>query len=380
MKAIFCFLFSLTVFCSNISAQITGQFAISAVNSAGLIKIELTPLNSNVVPAGNVYYNDISFTIRWPSSYGVDLDLTSLSSTFGIVSSSPKYTTGSGPSAVDFRSFNRGPNAPFVSIAGGWPANVPITLMTIENNYAAAPNTVGDFCIFPFGTPIIQPANFPLLNVDARPNVFIADNDNFVYEDYAPAVINCALNVPLPIDLINFEASAGKDAIDLRWQTAKEENFKGFDLERSLDGIRFEKISFIPSRNISRGSVYPFVDRDVTKGQYYYYRLKMLDRDGKAEYSGIRSAILPTSNVNVSIYPNPTNGNVNLDFVLEESANTLVDVYDMTGKSILRKEVEARKDRNVISLDLLDQPAGIYSVKIIINGRVINKLVKLSRQ
>ena len=105
----------------------------------------------------------------------------------------------------------------------------------------------------------------------------------------------------------------------------------------------------------------------------------MVDRDGRYEYSAIRSAILPTSNVNVVIYPNPSNGNVNLDFVLEESASAIIDVYDMSGRSVLRKEFDAHKDRNMISLDLLDQPSGIYSVKININGKLINKLVKLSR-
>lgn len=384
MKAILSFIITLLLATSGLMAQLNpGNFAISAINSAGLIKVVLTPLNNTIVPAGQTYVNDISFTIYWPASYNnVDLDISTLVTNFDIVSSGPRYTSGTGASAVNFRSFNRGGSA-VTQIASGWPSNAPITLMTIQNNYAGtAPPFVGDFCLFDFSAGIIHPVQNPSLNVDARPNIWVADlNDpgNPIADDYTPSVTGCAIAIPLPIELVNFEAAPGKDAINLRWQTAKEENFKGFEIERSRDGLKFDKVASVSGKGNQKGAFYQFDDVAVVKGTNYYYRLKMVDRDGRYEYSAIRSAILPTSNVNVVIYPNPSNGNVNLDFVLEESASAIIDVYDMSGRSVLRKEFDAHKDRNMISLDLLDQPSGIYSVKININGKLINKLVKLSR-
>lgn len=384
MKAILSFVITLLMSCASLMAQLNpGNFTISAVNSAGLIKVVLTPLNNTVVPSGQTYYNDISFTIYWPASYtNVDLDLSTLVTNYDIVSSGPKFTSGTGGSALNFRSFNRG-GASITQIASGWQANVPITLMTIENNYASTtPPFTGDFCVFDHTFGSIHPVQNPALSIDARPNVWVADlNDpsNPVVDDYTPSVTGCATAVPLPLELVNFEASPGKDMINLRWQTAKEENFSGFELERSRDGLKFEKIAFLGGRGNVKGAFYQFEDRSVNKGLNYYYRLKMLDKDGKYEYSGIRSAIIPTSNINVVIYPNPSNGNVNLDFVLEESAPTIIDVYDMNGRNVLRREFDAHKDRNMVSLDLLDQTSGVYSIQININGKLINKLVKITR-
>ncbi len=384
MKAILSFVITLSMAYSSLMAQLNpGNFTISAVNSAGLIKVLLTPLNNTVVPPGQTYYNDLSFTIYWPASYtNVDLDMSTLVTNYDIVSSGPRFTSGTGASAVNFRSFNRG-GASITQLPSGWPANVPVILMTIENNYASTTAPfVGDFCIFDHTAGVIHPVQNPALNIDARPNVFVVDfNDpgNPIADDYTPSVTGCATAVPLPLELVNFEASPGKDAINLRWQTAKEENFSGFELERSLDGLKFERVTFLAGRGNQKGAFYQFDDRSVSKGVNYYYRLKMLDKDGKYEYSGIRSAIIPTSNINVVIYPNPSNGNVNLDFVLEESAPTIIDVYDMNGRNVLRREFDAHKDRNMVSLDLLDQTSGVYSIQININGKLINKLVKITR-
>jgi len=381
MKTILSYVVALLMVFTSLEAQMNpGNFSISAVNSAGLIKVVLTPLNNNVVPPGDTYYNDISFSISWPTSYGnVDIDSTSVISSYNIKVTSRRLTVVNGSTPMYLRTFGRG-GSPITQIASGWAANNPITLITVQNNYGGtvAPY-LGDFCIVNYSSGISFNSQ---LNVDTKPNIWIADlNDpsNYIFDDYTPSVNGCAIAVPLPIELVNFEAAPEKEAINLRWQTAKEENFFGFELERSLDGLKFQKIAFISGRGNKKGAFYQYDDLTITKGVNYYYRLKMLDKDGKFEYSGIRSAVLPTSNVNVVIYPNPSNGNVNLDFVLEESTPTIVDVYDMNGRNVLRKEVDAQKDRNIVSLDLLDQPAGIYSVKININGKLITKLVKLAR-
>ena len=337
-----------------------------------VIVVKVTPQTSVQATAGLVV-TDLSFTITWPSSYTVDLDLPTLSSTYGIVAKGPKYTTG--PSGVNFRSF--GLTTPYV-VPADWTVGAALTVMTIKPIQNVAVPANGNFSLNPFGT-TLTPIPSAILAVD--PYIAIDDSANGLFNEYEGNVMGPATAVVLPLELLNFDAKAGKDAIDLRWKTAKEDNFRGFGIERSVDGKKFETIGFEAGKN-AKGADYTYSDRTAAKGIVYYYRLRMVDNDGKGTASDIRFAKLDASivsNSGVSIYPNPSNGDVNLDFTLEQDAHTVVDLFDVAGKNVLHKEVAAKKDRNVITLEMLDMPSGVYSVRINMGGKVMNKLVRIAK-
>ncbi|MBL0189814.1 MAG: hypothetical protein IPQ18_00230 [Saprospiraceae bacterium] len=64
-------------------------------------------------------------------------------------------------------------------------------------------------------------------------------------------------------------------------------NSKYFEIERSSDGSRFEKIGTMNAAGTSlTESNYMFHDLNPTKRAFY--RLKMIDIDGKSKYSSLR--------------------------------------------------------------------------------------------
>jgi len=63
-------------------------------------------------------------------------------------------------------------------------------------------------------------------------------------------------------------------------------------------------------------------------------------------------------------YPNPTRDNTNLTFELANSGKVTVQVYAITGRLVLSKEVYMNEGTQDISLDSSDLPNGTYIVKL----------------
>lgn len=167
---------------------------------------------------------------------------------------------------------------------------------------------------------------------------------------------------PLPVGLFAFSASRSLDAVMLRWSTAFEQNNRGFDIERNVNG-NWEKIGFVSSQalngNSSSDLSYSFVDRSNTNKGISQYRLRQVDIDAKATYSDVRAVRGDGQIGKITIYPNPTaDGKVNILF---DDANVVrtISISDMSGRMV--KEVRAISHNNITIMNL--QP-GMYTVKI----------------
>lgn len=88
--------------------------------------------------------------------------------------------------------------------------------------------------------------------------------------------------------------------------------------------------------------------------------------------SGVSSHIGDVAEV--SIYPNPSTGVVNIIMPTEVN-NFNVSVYNVIGEQISNKNVKSNFDK----VDLTNQPNGVYFVKVTSNGEVTTKKVLLSK-
>lgn len=78
------------------------------------------------------------------------------------------------------------------------------------------------------------------------------------------------------------------------------------------------------------------------------------------------------SNVDVLIYPNPTNGN----FIIETNSieKQIMQMFDVNGKLVLSQIINSKNNIDVSSLN-----EGVYNVSIISGGSVVNKRVVIVR-
>jgi hypothetical protein len=165
----------------------------------------------------------------------------------------------------------------------------------------------------------------------------------------------------LPLNLISFSGKVINQSTTLNWQTANELNTQSFDIERSLDGKKFEQIGSIASKNSSELQNYSFIDKNsaLTNSDILYYRLKMIDLDGKFSYSKIVAVSLEKEN-SINISPNPTNGKALLN--LEEKTkllNTFASISNSTGQIVKQFKINKLTEE----IDLGDLPKAVYLVK-----------------
>ena len=75
--------------------------------------------------------------------------------------------------------------------------------------------------------------------------------------------------------------------------------------------------------------------------------------------------------------PNPTTGNLRIQFNIPESADVTAGVYQLTGALVMERTMQAATGNNIFDVDLGDQPSGVYFVRIRSgNGLSIIKVVK----
>jgi 1,4-alpha-glucan branching enzyme len=187
------------------------------------------------------------------------------------------------------------------------------------------------------------------------------------YHVYLSRNVNPLVNA-LPLKLISFKGRRSNESISLTWITSNEVNVKHFLVQRSFDGTTFTTISTVAARNIeNEQQTYGYADRDasaVKSHKKVYYRLKMVDLDGKYTYSSV-AIIHPSSrNRSFSLYPNPVKGSdlyVALDDDLVTSA-VQVKIEDVTGRVYGKWTCNPTSD-GLIPVDVKNLKSGVYLLK-----------------
>ncbi len=111
----------------------------------------------------------------------------------------------------------------------------------------------------------------------------------------------------LPVTITSFNASLVNGRTQLKWSVGAEVNVKGYQIERSHNGVDFQRITQTSSNH---SSSYTAVDASPLIG-VNYYRLKTLDQNGTYSYFGeIRDVkVLGLKGNLIRVYPNPVKGN-----------------------------------------------------------------------
>lgn len=159
-------------------------------------------------------------------------------------------------------------------------------------------------------------------------------------------------NLPLPVTMKNFSVTKCNNKACLQWLVADEKNLSKYEIERSIDAIRFEKIDEVQAINSSE---YNFVDNNPYMGKNYY-RLKMLDIDGKYSYTEIKEVKFENGKWNISILPTYSENGI-YTFNSNKEVKR-VYVYDINGHLLL-------SDSNTKgNIDISNYASGIYLIKI----------------
>jgi Subtilase family/Secretion system C-terminal sorting domain len=175
-------------------------------------------------------------------------------------------------------------------------------------------------------------------------------------------------NEPLPLRLISFEAIKENKNVKLNWQTTNEINSSSFLVERSVDGIVFNNIGTVVATSLPGINNYSFVDV-LPLPTSNFYRLKLIDANGKFAYSPIRKINFNNNSADINIYPNPVNNGVS--YIVTKDSCTKAILYDATGKLI--KTFALQGTDNILNVKNIAK--GVYQLKIYTTKNIQTKKI-----
>jgi hypothetical protein len=178
----------------------------------------------------------------------------------------------------------------------------------------------------------------------------------------------------LPVEFVAFTGELEQKIVNLYWKTLTETNNNYYEVEKSSDGINFEKIGTVKSKASTGNSMnpleYTFIDKDL-KHPIYYYRLKQVDLNGDFERTKAISVKIYAAKF--SIFPNPNNGTFSIDVPSVNLHEELsVKIYNAMGQ-LVHESTEYVKNHNITGSRVDVTPAqvlpkGIYLSTISFKG------------
>ncbi len=124
---------------------------------------------------------------------------------------------------------------------------------------------------------------------------------------------------------------------------------------------------------------------NLQSGRSYSYRVKTKCSGGWTNWTP-KSTFLTTPLVareinpqwNTTVYPNPANETLNVQYELKTIGSTTIQIFDIVGKVMLTKQIEHTTGLNRIQLDISQLHKGNYILNISNNeSQVVQKFVKL---
>jgi hypothetical protein len=182
--------------------------------------------------------------------------------------------------------------------------------------------------------------------------------------------ITFTLSTPLPLTLQSFTASKVNTTAALKWTTAQEIQTDKFIIEKSGDGISYVSIGTVQAVGNSTSEVnYTFIDHTPVNGANYY-RLKMIDIDGKYTYSEVRTLTFDANGLTIVVYPNPVKDGI--VYINTSAPCNRIELRDITGRVI--KIINVQGAQHTVSLSGLTP--GTYFISVMtLNGKKVQKVV-----
>lgn len=141
----------------------------------------------------------------------------------------------------------------------------------------------------------------------------------------------------LPLSFTNIAAKSLNNSISISWATANEKNVAHYEVERSADGIHFEKTGNVISAGNGVSNNYNVIDASPMSG-VNYYRVNATDRDGKSTLSDVVKVNMQNIQTIVTVYPNPaTATNINLKISGQHEGSYQVTVLNGLGTVLHRQ-------------------------------------------
>jgi hypothetical protein len=175
----------------------------------------------------------------------------------------------------------------------------------------------------------------------------------------------------LPVNIVSFGGKLSGDYVRLNWIAENEQAFDRFEIERSFNGITFQKIGEVKAAS---ARTYYFNDQvDAIRGRQVYYRLRKVDRDGSSTLTAVLKLHIPL-NTRFTVYPNPAGEIIRLQMNKTINGKLGITITDLSGRVLRQSLLQATGSSMNITTEGLKN--GTYLLKIsYLNEEYVQKVV-----
>jgi uncharacterized repeat protein (TIGR01451 family) len=138
----------------------------------------------------------------------------------------------------------------------------------------------------------------------------------------------------LPLNNLKFKGSLNDNKSVLNWTMNGDESVAYYEVEYSENGTAFKATGKVAGKgtNIVTANSYQFTDMDHTFAPVRYYRLKVYQKGGNFNYSGIIR--LNANDLSVEATPNPFDRDINVQIKLKTAEQVRIRLVDILGKEV----------------------------------------------
>lgn len=169
-------------------------------------------------------------------------------------------------------------------------------------------------------------------------------------------------------------ATADGSRINLEWSTSAETNNKGFEVQRSEDGVAFATVGWVDGfGQSSKTNDYTFTDDNVQPNVLYYYRIKQRDNNSESFIvtNIIKARVIKKTSSSIvwgTVSP-VSKDRANLILNLLNSGLIEVNSFDLAGALIAHTSTNVHEGINVVEIPFTQAlNSGTYITHISING------------
>ncbi|MFZ4619341.1 MAG: peptidoglycan DD-metalloendopeptidase family protein [Bacteroidota bacterium] len=185
---------------------------------------------------------------------------------------------------------------------------------------------------------------------------------------FSEFAIGSSTDNPMPVELVEFSATAKDLSVILRWGTATESGNVSFEIQRTRNE-QWSTIGSVNGHGTSQDAhQYGFTDK-LNAGGIYHYRLKQTDVNGSVEYSSEISVIVGAVPRELKLYPNypnPFNPSTTIQFTVPKDVIARLSVFNDLGQRVaelFNGQAIAGTMQQVI-FDASSLPSGLYFIRL----------------
>ncbi len=223
------------------------------------------------------------------------------------------------------------------------------TIALLKDNYS---NTINNRLLDMNGTTNV------VFNITTDPASYAINRFSIVFEKLTP----------VPVTFISVKAKRVQDDVAVEWETANEINIRNYDVERSADGLNFNKI-YTTAATATNGAnaTYKFLDKDPFDG-INYYRIRSVSQDMHAGYSDIVKVLAEQVKgpSHIAVYPNPVSGSIiGIQFNNVVKGDYTIQLYNISGQLVDSKSIDYDGTAGLVNYRVNGNfPVGKYELKL----------------